>query len=160
MEKKTYFLIVIFLFSLGGIQAQEAILSSDGNATGSGGTSSFSVGLIFYTTIIGSNGSMASGVQQPFEISGVLGVDDLLGINLNLLAYPNPTTDFLNLTVANMDYKNLSYQLFDLNGRLLAHKSLKNNSSKIMMKQFPSAVYFLKIFDNQKLVRLFKIIKN
>jgi Secretion system C-terminal sorting domain len=160
MKKQTYYLIVIFLFNLWGIQAQEAILSTDGNATGSGGTSSYSVGLIFYTTIIGSNGSMAQGLQQPFEISGVLGVDDLSGINLNLLAYPNPTTDFLYLTVTQVDYKNLSYQLFDINGRLLAHKKLENNSSKITMKQFPSAMYFLKIFDNQKLVRLFKIIKN
>jgi len=102
---------------------------------------------------------MAQGVQQPFEISAVLGVDDLLGINLSLVAYPNPTTDFLNLTIANLNYKNLSYQLFDINGRLLAQKKLENNSNEITMKQFPSALYFLKIFNNQKLVKLFKIIK-
>lgn len=159
MKKQTYYLIVIFLFSLGGIQAQETILSSGGDATGSGGTSSYSVGQIVYTTSIGSNGSMAQGVQQPFEISAVLGIDDLLGINLSLMAYPNPTTDFLNLTITDMDYKNLSYQLFDLNGRLLAHKKLENNSSKITMKQLPGAIYYLKIISNLKPVKIFKIIK-
>lgn len=160
MKKQTYYLIVIFLFSLGGIQAQETILSSGGDATGSGGTSSYSVGQIVYTTNIGgSNGSMAQGVQQPFEISAVLGIDDLLGINLSLMAYPNPTTDFLNLTITDMDYKNLSYQLFDLNGRLLAHKKLENNSSKITMKQLPGAIYYLKIISNLKPVKIFKIIK-
>ncbi len=159
MKKQTYYLIVIFLFSLGGIQAQESILSSGGDATGSGGTSSYSVGQIVYTTSIGSNGSMAQGVQQPFEISAVLGIDDLLGINLSLMAYPNPTTDFLNLTITDMDYKNLSYQLFDLNGRLLAHKKLENNSSKITMKQLPGAIYYLKIISNLKPVKIFKIIK-
>lgn len=159
MKKQSYYLIVIFLFCLGGIQAQEAILASGGNATGSGGTSSYSVGQMVYTTNIGSNGSMAQGVQQPFEISAVLGIDDLLGINLSLAAYPNPTTDFLNLTITDMDYKNLSYQLYDLNGRLLAHKKLKNNNSEITMKQLPSAVYYLKIMDNLKPVKIFKIIK-
>jgi len=159
MKKQSYYLIFIFLFCLGGIQAQDAILTSGGDASGSGGSFSYSVGQIVYTTIIDSNGSMAQGVQQPFEISAVLGVDDLLGINLSLVAYPNPTTDFLNLTTANLNYKNLSYQLFDINGRLLAQKKLENNSSEITMKQFPSALYFLKIFNNQKLVKLFKIIK-
>ena len=159
MKKQSYYLIFIFLFCLGGIQAQDAILTSGGDASGSGGSFSYSVGQIVYTTIIDSNGSMAQGVQQPFEISAVLGVDDLLGINLSLVAYPNPTTDFLNLTIANLNYKNLSYQLFDINGRLLAQKKLENNSNEITMKQFPSAMYFLKIFNNQKLVKLFKIIK-
>ena len=159
MKKQSYYLIFIFLFCLGGIQAQDAILTSGGDASGSGGSFSYSVGQIVYTTIIDSNGSMAQGVQQPFEISAVLGVDDLLGINLSLVAYPNPTTDFLNLTIVNLNYKNLSYQLFDINGRLLAQKKLENNSSEITMKQFPSALYFLKIFNNQKLVKLFKIIK-
>jgi len=159
MKKQSYYLIFIFLFCLGGIQAQDAILTSGGDASGSGGSFSYSVGQIVYTTVIGSNGSMAQGVQQPFEISAVLGVDDLLGINLSLVAYPNPTTDFLNLTIANLNYKNLSYQLFDINGRLLTQKKLENNSSEITMKQFPSALYFLKIFNNQKLVKLFKIIK-
>jgi len=159
MKKQSYYLIFIFLFCLGGIQAQDAILTSGGDASGSGGSFSYSVGQIVYTTIIDSNGSMAQGVQQPFEISAVLGVDDLLGINLSLVAYPNPTTDFLNLTIANLNYKNLSYQLFDINGRLLAQKKLENNNNEITMKQFPSAMYFLKIFNNQKLVKLFKIIK-
>ena len=159
MKKQSYYLIFIFLFCLGGIQAQDAILTSGGDASGSGGSFSYSVGQIVYTTIIDSNGSMAQGVQQPFEISAVLGVDDLLGINLSLVAYPNPTTDFLNLTTANLNYKNLSYQLFDINGRLLAQKKLENNNNEITMKQFPSAMYFLKIFNNQKLVKLFKIIK-
>jgi len=159
MKKQSYYLIFIFLFCLGGIQAQDAILTSGGDASGSGGSFSYSVGQIVYTTIIDSNGSMAQGVQQPFEISAVLGVDDLLGINLSLVAYPNPTTDFLNLTIANLNYKNLSYQLFDINGRLLAQKKLENNNNEITMKQFPSALYFLKIFNNQKLVKLFKIIK-
>lgn len=159
IKKQVYYLIVIFLFCLGRIQAQEAILASGGDATGSGGSSSYSVGQIVYTTYTSPNGSMAQGVQQPFEISEVLGVDDHLEINLNLVAYPNPTTDFVNLAVSDMNYKDLSYQLFDLNGRLLSNNKLLNSNTKIIMKQLSSAVYYLKIIKNQKPIKIFKIIK-
>lgn len=159
MKKQIYYLIVISFFSLRGIQAQETVLSSGGDASGSGGSFSYSVGQIVYTTNSGSNGNLAQGVQQPFEISAVLAVDNLLGINLNLTAYPNPTTNFLNLTVTNMDYKNLSYQLYDLNGRILVDKKLKNISTEITMKYLPSSFYYLKILKNSKPIKVFKIIK-
>ncbi len=160
MKNKIFYLFTFSLLSLWEIKAQEAIISSYGVGTGTGGSISYSVGQVVYKNQIGSTGSMGVGVQQPFEISGVLGVDDFLGINMSLIAYPNPTTNFLNLTITNMDYKNLFYQLYDLNGRLLAHKKLTNNSTKITMKYLPSAVYYLKIINNLKPVKIFKIIKN
>jgi hypothetical protein len=38
-----------------------------GEATGSGGSVSYSVGQVVYTTNTGINGSVAQGVQQPYE---------------------------------------------------------------------------------------------
>ena len=159
IKYQIYSLIVISLFCFSGIQAQQTTLSSGGDATGSGGSMSFSVGQIVYTTYIGSNGNMAQGVQQPYEIMGVLGVDDLSGINLNLSAYPNPTTDFLNLAVNDMNFKDVTYQLYNINGRLLLSKKLVNSNTEINLKQLSSAVYYLKIIKNHKLFKVFKIIK-
>ncbi len=159
MKKITFsvsnFLFLVFISAIG--HAQDLNVASGGDATGGGGSVSYSVGQMVYTAI-GSAGSMTQGVQQPFEISGALGIEDHL-ISVNLLAYPNPTSDYLNIKVTNMDYNNISYKLFDLNGRLLANRKLENSSNQIRMTQLPSALYFLKIFDNQQLVRVFKIIK-
>jgi len=53
------------------IQGQSTIPSTGGNATGSGGSVSYTVGQITYRTFSGTNGSIAEGVQQTYEISVV-----------------------------------------------------------------------------------------
>ena len=101
MRHKKLKLSAVLLLGLGltGLQAQNAVPATGGNASGSGGTVAYSVGQVVYTTNTATNGSVAQGVQQPFEISVVTGLEEAKGINLALSAYPNPTTDFLNLKV-------------------------------------------------------------
>lgn len=57
-------------------------------------------------------------MQQPYEISIVLGIDNN-SINLELTAYPNPTTNFLNLNVGNAETSTLNFQLYDISGKLI-----------------------------------------
>ncbi|MDA3912025.1 MAG: T9SS type A sorting domain-containing protein [Bacteroidales bacterium] len=161
MRQKRLKLSAILLLGLGltGLQAQEAISASGGNASGSGGTASYSVGQIVYTTNTGTNGSVAQGVQQPFEISVVTGLEEAKGINLSVSAYPNPTTDFLNLKVENYDNANLSYQLFDISGKLLETKNITGNQTSIVMSNLVPATYFVKVILGNKEVKTFKIIK-
>ena len=68
---------------------------------------------------------MAQGVQQPFEISIVTGIEEAKGINLSVSAYPNPTTDYLTLSIDEFEISNLSYQLYDMNGKLYKMKKLQ-----------------------------------
>lgn len=162
MRHKKLKLSAVLLLGLGltGLQAQEAIPATGGNASGSGGSVSYSIGQVVYTTNTGTNGSAAQGVQQPFEISVITGLEEAKEINLSCSAYPNPTTDFLNLKVENYDNTNLSYQLFDMNGKLLETKKLEGNQTSIVMNDLVPATYFLKVIDNNKEVKIFKIIKN
>jgi hypothetical protein len=140
-------------------QAQQATTATGGDASGSGGTVAYSVGQIVYTTNAGTNGSVAQGIQQPFEIQIVLGVEQL-EIKLDMMVYPNPTTDVLNLSVGNTETSGLSYQLFDLSGRLLANSKIKNKETTISMLSYPHANYFLNIIQGNKKIKTFKIIKN
>jgi len=163
MRHKKLKLSAILLLGLGltGLQAQTAVPATGSNASGSGGTVSYSVGQVVYTTNTGgSNGSVAQGVQQPFEISVVTGLEEAKGINLSVSAYPNPTTDFLNLKIENYDNTNLSYQLFDISGKLLETKKLEGNQTNIVMSNLVPATYFVKVTDGNKEVKTFKIIKN
>ena len=151
-------LIATALLGLLQANAQEAVATTGADISGSNGNVSYTVGQMAYTTDIGSNGSMAQGVQQPYEIQTVLGIDNF-NINLQLAVYPNPTTDLLQLEVKNTDLSNLSYQLFDLNGRLIYDKKITSENSTIAMEQLPSAVFLLKVIDNNKELKTFKIIK-
>lgn len=160
-NKKTKFYVILLLgLGLTTAKAQEAVINLGGNASSSAGTVSYSVGQLVFNTTSGSTGSVSQGVQQPYEISVVLGLEEAVGINLNLYAYPNPTTDFITLKVVNDDNNQLSYQIFDTNGRLLANKKVAGNETNIQLSNFVSATYFLKVFQNEKQVKTFKIIKN
>lgn len=139
--------------------AQQATTASGGDATGGGGTVAYSVGQIVYTTYTGSNGSVAQGVQQPYEISIVLGLEDK-EISLNLQAYPNPTSDYLILNVGKAELSELSFHLVDLNGKLIESKRIEGVSETINMQSLPSATYFLRIVNSNKEIKIFKIIKN
>ncbi|MSQ78336.1 MAG: hypothetical protein EXR21_01495 [Flavobacteriaceae bacterium] len=67
-------------------------------ASGSGGTVAFNIGQILHITYKGAKGTVAQGVQQPYEIATVFEVDDH-HISLNIHAYPNPTTEYLTLNI-------------------------------------------------------------
>ncbi len=162
-KKIKLFALLLLGLGLKGLHAQEAIPAAGGNASGSGGSVSYSVGQDVYTTSTGSNGSVSQGVQQPYEISVVTGLGKAIGIKLYLSVYPNPTTDFLTLKVdasTTLSIQSMSYQLFDISGKLLENKKLTGNEISIDMKNLVPSTYFVKVTDSNKEVKTFKIIKN
>jgi len=142
------------------LQGQEVIPVTGGNATGGGGSVSYTVGQITYLTLSGTNGTVAQGVQQPFEISVITAIEQAKDITLVCSVYPNPASDFLTLKVENYDKENLSYILFDASGKLLVSKKVTGNVTIISMANLLPSLYFLKVIDNQKEIKTFKIIKN
>lgn len=149
------------------MQAQETVTSSGGEATGSGVTVSYTLVQLFYTTHSGTNGSVAEGVQQTYEISVVTGLDETEVINLECTVYPNPTSDFLVLKIdasSTLSIRSMEYQLYDMNGQLLESKYPTANETTIDMAKLLPGIYFLKVIDNstdaKPCVSTFKIIKN
>lgn len=141
-----------------GQTVHEVISASGGDATGSGGSVAYSVGQIVYTTNTGATGSVAQGVEQAFEISSVGLVETDLSISLQI--YPNPTSDFLTLKVQDYNNENLSYELFDEQGKLLSKKKVITQETQVAMSSFPRAIYFMNVLQENKKVQTFKIIKN
>lgn len=139
------------------MQGQQAVLSSGGNATGIGGQSSYSIGQVAYVGSIGSGGSIAQGVQQPFEVF-LLGTDDFPEIKL-LMVFPNPTSGEIKLQTGGYASEYLQYELFDLNGRKIATQKITQTETQIHLENWASSLYFLKVLDREKLLKTFKIIK-
>jgi hypothetical protein len=161
MQHKRLKFSVVFLLGLGftGLQAQEAITTSGGDGSGGGGSVSYTIGQIVYTTNTGSNGTVAQGVQQPFEISVVTAVEEAKDISLDFVVYPNPATDFVILKTGSYEADNLSYQLFDIRGHLLENNKIQGTETNISMQNRLPSIYFLKVIDTNKVIKIFKIIK-
>ncbi len=151
----------VLLLGLGlTAQAQQATTATGGDASGSGGTVAYSVGQIVYTTNTGTTGSVAQGVQQAYEISVVTGIKNETKASMSLVVFPNPTTSFLNLKIADLKTEQLTYQLTDAIGKLIIENKIAESSTQINMNAQAEAIYFLNIIQNNLIVKTFKIIKN
>jgi hypothetical protein len=165
MKTKQLLTTLSFMFFiLSGTIAQEAVVTSGGNASGSNGTVSYSLGQVFYITTIGTNGnSVSEGVQQPYEIFVATSVPKAEDISLSAKVYPNPVNDLLMLKTGDFEEEGLLYQLFDINGKMLQEKKVTNTESQIIMSGLRPSTYFLKIIQTDKaapkVLKVFKIIK-
>ena len=159
MKKSTLSMLSI-LVSI-GLQAQESIPASGGEAAGEGGSVSYTVGQIVYHTHTGTTGSVSEGVQQPYEISVITGIEES-GISLNISAFPNPTTDYLILKIADDAFQETRYTmaLYDVNGRIIKQQFIVANETTIDMADLHPATYLLKVVNDNQEVKTFKIIKN
>jgi hypothetical protein len=151
--------ILLLGYGLTSLYAQESVNSTGGNASGSSGSASYSVGQIVYTTRTGTNGSVAEGVQQPYEISVVTGVEKAKEINLSVTVYPNPATDYLQLKIESEKLKDLSFQLWDINGKLLQSGKITGNQTSIVMGNLVPATYVVKVMSNNQTIKTFQVIK-
>lgn len=143
-----------------GLQAQESVNTIGGNASGSGGSVSYSVGQVVYQTHTGTIGTTAQGVQQPFEISAITGVEEAKGINLMVSAYPNPTGDYITLKIEGFEISDFSFQLYEINGKHIESKKIEGEETSIIMNNLVPGTYFLKVIQEHKEIKAFKIIKN
>lgn len=159
MFKLKQLFIFSFLLLTSVLSGQKTFSSSGFNSNGNLGIITYSVGQVAIDFSTGNNGSLIQGVQQPYEIFSTLG-NDILNINLNLIAYPNPTTDQLVLSIENFKGKKFYYQLFNMEGKSLLYNKCVDNKTHINLNEFPSNTYLLSIVENNTVIKTFRIIKN
>jgi hypothetical protein len=157
------FLLIIILGSLGGISllAQQTVSSAGKEGNGTGGAVSYTIGQVAYTTITdGVNGSVAQGVQQPYEISVVTALEEANDISLEFSVYPNPAKDYLILKIEGEVKTQCIASLYNINGNLLQTIKVESNVTTISMQSNLPGTYILKITRANKEIKTFKIIKH
>lgn len=153
---KILFGIILICFSIQS-NGQQVIGAAGTTTTTTGGSVSYTVGEIAVQTTETASVSSFEGVQQAYEIYKV-GVTELaLGSSIDV--YPNPTNDRLTLKTKNLN-KNLSYELYDSQGKLKQECVSFSDGHTLSMTEFVNAVYYLKIFGDNQPIQTFKIIKN
>jgi hypothetical protein len=160
MKSKRNILIAFCLFMSGSaVLAQTAIPASGGDAKGSAGSVSYSVGQLTYNTWQDASGTVSEGVQEPYEIL-VIGLDEAKEVTLEYSVYPNPTYGLLKLNTDKLASKDLWYRLYDMDSKLMLSTKIDASILDIHMENFVPAIYLLEIIDSQKVVKTFKIIKS
>jgi hypothetical protein len=153
-------LIFTSFFVCTSLHAQESFSASADQVSGAGGSLSYSVGQVVFATYRDKNmGSVAQGVQQTYNITALLGVE-IAAIKLELMAYPNPTQDILTIKIDNYKNESLTYQLYDLQGKLWDSQSLQGAQTQLDMKDLAGGSYLLSIQEKEAPIKTFRIIKN
>ena len=140
------------------LKAQSGNAASGGNATGSGGSSSYSVGQTLYTSETGSSGEVSKGVQQPYEILVITGIDKKY-ISIETTVYPNPTTGSVMLKLST-EFPGISYTLSDATGKIIRQRIVNGKQSMITMEDLAEGIYYIKVTKENSELKTFKIIKN
>lgn len=156
----SFFLCNFILFLSANFSfSQEIIPVSGGNHEGSGGSISYSIGQIRFDTFVSDYVSLAEGVQHPYEILVVSVIDNIPSQLLNLNAFPNPFDSYLVLSVDAELISNLRFDLFDSGGRLIHKGKVSSIETRIEVNGLFSGVYFLRVFQYEKELKTFKVVK-
>lgn len=157
--RKIILTATVLLTATIGLFAQSGTTTSGGEASGSGGRVSYTVGQVAYQSNSSSSGTVSQGVQQAYEIFTVTGIEKNAISLVQVSAYPNPVTEYLSLKVGSEKLESLSYLLFDIQGKLLQSEKLTENETQIDMSSYVSSTYFVKVLSQNQSIKEFKIIK-
>jgi hypothetical protein len=150
-------ILVMLILAPGALFGQQVLSASSGNSSGNSGSTTFVVGQIFYQGSSGSGGSAIEGVLQPISVSVISGLENIDEMGISL--YPNPTDQIINLKSGRSDHKGLSYSLFDFQGRVIRSGEITSANTAIDLSDIPASAYFIRIFNEQKLIASYKIVK-
>ncbi len=152
------FIIILLTIVAISAQAQESVNASGGVNRGNGGTVSFSVGQMVYTTDSKEAGSVVQGVQRPYKIT----TTDIkkLDNTLSFKAYPNPSSDDLFLEMNAFRNEKLNYQLYDMQGKLIMTNPIEIPKTQINMRALAVGAYVIHIHDSMnQAIQTIQVIK-
>lgn len=151
----------LFFFAIGmaGAYSQQSVLAASGEDSGTTGSISFSIGQAACLSVADTSGFIIQGVQQPYEIQFLPGVDEIPGAQVECTLYPNPTSSNISLRIKGIDLYLLHYMMADLLGHTVAENPVVSHEVVIPMEHFPPGIYILSLVEHTKILRQFKIIK-
>ncbi|SFN61665.1 Por secretion system C-terminal sorting domain-containing protein [Bizionia echini] len=151
----TYLTCTLAIYSSFG---QQDTVTTGGIASNTNGEISYSIGQTFYLSESNGSNTIQQGLQQAFEISETLN-NDLFHLDLDIKAYPNPTTNTFFISTDISKNPDLRYQFVDINGRIISKGYLTQNKSPLNVSKLNQATYVLTIYKKNDLVKSYKIIK-
>lgn len=137
-------------------QSMSNLNSSGGNASSSSGSVAFSIGQPFYTNISESGKTLSHGVQQVSKAQPSL---SSIEYSAQVLAYPNPTTNYLIIDLIDFEDEAGVLQLFNMQGKNLKTIEIKTRAIKVPMDFLSDGIYILRIVVPNRFEKSINIVK-
>ena len=136
---------------------QSNTVAGGGDLSGVGGSISYTVGQIDYQAISSATGILTQGVQQPYEILSI-DINTLLTFHktFNAILYPNPSIGVVKIKITEESWDNLSYELYNLQGKLIQTAELSAAITSIDISTIEDGSYYLRIQNSGQILKNFK----
>lgn len=138
--------------------SQENINASANEIVNETGSVSYSVGQVFTQCYSNELGTINEGIQLSYEILVITGLEET-DINIEASVFPNPAENYLILDIGNKNYSEMSYQVFNLDGKLMMTVKITSKQTNISLSGLSTSNYFIKVMDGNQAVKTFKVIK-
>jgi len=146
--------LIIFLFLSFVSNGQESISFLGGSYSNTNSKIDFTIG----ETVIKTYNSGFYNLSQGFHQSNwsLISVEENVP-NFEATVFPNPTSDFLNISTKK--FQNVNYRIFDVKSNLIATGLLLSYETQIQVNHFLSGTYFLTLYSNSKKLKVFQLYK-
>jgi uncharacterized repeat protein (TIGR03803 family) len=90
--------------------------------------------------------------QEALVVTG-----DVLNANTSVELYPNPTTDRINISLADME-GDKKITIYQITSQLLMTQELSGNSASFNVREYPKGIYIVKV-SNQEVIKILRFFK-
>ena len=118
----------------------------------------WSIGELTTETYTGSQNTLTQGFHQGTYIITNIYENPLL--EFTIIAFPNPTSDFISLKVESTKVESMQYTITDLSSRVLQIGKVLYETKQINFSNYAVGTYLISITQNNQLLKSFQIIKN
>jgi hypothetical protein len=152
MKKHT--LVLFSLFASISVSAQEVIATQGDSYSNATGGIDFTIGEVIINTGTDGTNDLTQGFHQTNW--NFVGLEDHAP-NYEAIIFPNPTEDVLNIRTST--FENVTYTLYDAQGKLVMQNILSAEQTPIQVSQLAPGSYSLTLNNETQNLKTFKLIK-
>ena len=151
--KKTTSVLFSLLTTL-AVTAQEVVSTQGDSYSNASGNIDFTIGEVIINTGTDGTNDLTQGFHQTNW--NFLGVEDH-SPSYEATIFPNPTSEVLNIRTST--FENVTYTLYDAQGKLVMQDILSAEQTPIQVGQFAPGSYSLTLKNQTQNLKTFKLIK-
>jgi hypothetical protein len=151
---KRHTLVLFSFFASLAVSAQEVVSTQGESYSNASANIDFTIGEVIIAT--GTDGT--NDITQGFHQTNwnFLGVEDHAP-NYEAIIFPNPTEDVLNIRTST--FENVTYTLYDAQGKLVMQNMLSAEQTPIQVSQLAPGSYSLTLNNQIQNLKTFKLVK-
>jgi hypothetical protein len=157
--KQTLLLIGFLWWHIGFSQtlSPDVFTTSGDYFTSTNNSLSWTIGECITETYSSTNNILTQGFQQSKY--NITSVNEITNSIFSVIVYPNPASNFINISSQSTELKKMKVEFLDISGKLIHSESFQNNA-RLNISEYSNSLYILHVYDdNNGLIKTFKLEK-